>query len=58
MGYTHGRMEIDMKVNGNSALSMDKALTFSKMEILILESIKMGNPTVGVSILGRMVPST
>ena len=42
-----------MRASGNSALSMDKALIYSLMEMCTLENTKMGNQMERGSILGE-----
>jgi hypothetical protein len=49
-----GRMEIDMKVNGKTVSSMDKALIFLQMEIHLMVHIKWGNLMVTDNINGKM----
>lgn len=51
MGFIHGPMEIDMKANSKTALSMAKVLKDFSMEIPIKASIK----TVSLQVMGNII---
>lgn len=54
MEFIHGLMEIDIKVNLNNVLNMDKAFKNLIMVTIIKDHIKMENHMVMVSIIGMM----
>lgn len=51
MGFTHGPMEIDIKVNSKTVLSMDKEWKGFLTEIPIKVSIK----TVSLQVMGNII---
>lgn len=54
MGFMFGKMEIDTKVNGRLALSMDWGLIFLLMEMFMLGVMKQVSLMVKANIHGVM----